>query len=49
MSGLGGGTLDVLDVDVPGLTGHRLVIAERIGHVPDGFPRDPAARKRSPW
>ena len=49
VTALGGGTLDVLDVDVPGLTGHRLVVAERTGSVPDDYPRDPAARKRSPW
>jgi len=49
MARLGGGTLDVLEIAVPGLTGHRLVVAERLGDLPDGFPRDPAARKRNPW
>ena len=49
MDALGGGTLEVLDVAVEGLPGHRLVIARRTGHVPDAYPRDPAARRRRPW
>jgi len=46
---LGGGTLEVHDVTVAGLTGHRLAIATRTGAVPDVYPRDPTARRRRPW
>lgn len=46
---LGGGTLEVLPVEVAGLDGHRLVVATARGHVPTDYPRDPAARKRRPW
>lgn len=46
---LGGGTLEVREVTVEGLTGHRLVIATRTGVVPGTYPRDPAARRRGPW
>ncbi len=46
---LGGGTLEMREVTVAGLTDHRLVIATRTGAVPDAYPRDPAARRRSPW
>jgi len=46
---LGGGTLVVRAVDIPGLDGHRLVVATPGGRVPAGYPRDPAARKRRPW
>jgi 16S rRNA (guanine527-N7)-methyltransferase len=48
---LGGGSLDVIDVDVPELAAHRLVVAARSvgGHVPDRYPRDPGQRRRRPW
>lgn len=46
---LGGGHIEVLAVDVPGLVGHQLVVATRMGAVPDAYPRDPGARKRRPW
>ncbi|MEO5885030.1 MAG: 16S rRNA (guanine(527)-N(7))-methyltransferase RsmG [Candidatus Limnocylindrales bacterium] len=49
---LGGGTIEVLDVArgaLPALAGHCLVVATRTGRVPDGYPRDPAIRKRRPW
>ena len=46
---LGGGTLEVHDVAVDGLPGHRLVVATRTGRVPDQYPRDAAARRRRPW
>ncbi len=46
---LGGGTIQVLDVGLPGLIGHCLLVATRTGQVPDGYPRDPGARKRRPW
>ena len=46
---LGGGTLDVVDVTVPGLEDHRLVVVTRRGRVPEMYPREPAARRRRPW
>ncbi len=51
VKGLGGGSVEVVDVDVRGLDGHRLVVATRppSGAVPDGYPRDPAVRRRQAW
>jgi 16S rRNA (guanine527-N7)-methyltransferase len=46
---LGGGDLELRDVPVPTLVGHRLAIVTRTGTVPAGYPRDPAARRRRPW
>jgi 16S rRNA (guanine527-N7)-methyltransferase len=46
---LGGGTFQVQDVALEGLRDHRLVVARPTGRVPDGYPRDPAARRRRPW
>ena len=46
---LGGGSLEVHDVVVGGLSGHKLVVATSAGRVPAGFPRDAAARRRRPW
>jgi 16S rRNA (guanine527-N7)-methyltransferase len=48
---LGGGSIEVVDVRVDGLRDHRLVVATRAskGRIPDGYPRDPAARRRRPW
>jgi 16S rRNA (guanine527-N7)-methyltransferase len=46
---LGGGTVEVRDVAVKDLPGHRLVVATRRGDVPAAYPRDPAARRRRPW
>jgi 16S rRNA G527 N7-methylase RsmG len=48
---LGGGHLEALEVGVAGLPGHRLVVATRAedGRIPDGYPRDPAQRRRRPW
>jgi 16S rRNA (guanine527-N7)-methyltransferase len=46
---LGGGSIASVEPDVPGLTGHRLVILTSRGRVPIAYPRDPAARKRRPW
>ena len=46
---LGGGTVETTDVAVTGLAGHRLVIITKTGATPEGFPRDPAVRRRSPW
>jgi 16S rRNA (guanine527-N7)-methyltransferase len=49
IAALGGGRLTVIDVNATGLPGHRLVVVEPTGPVPDAYPRDPAARKRRPW
>jgi 16S rRNA (guanine527-N7)-methyltransferase len=49
VDGLGGGAIEVHDVDVEGLPGHRLVTATRTGAVAAAYPRDPAARRRRPW
>jgi 16S rRNA (guanine527-N7)-methyltransferase len=49
LAALGGGTIDRVPVRVPGLAGHELVIATARGRAPDGYPRDPAVRKRRPW
>jgi 16S rRNA (guanine527-N7)-methyltransferase len=49
VAALGGGSQDVVSVDLPGLEGHRLVVATRGGTVPTRFPRDPRCRKRRPW
>ena len=48
---LGGGSVDVVDVPVRGLDGHRLVVATRGDDtsVPAAYPRDPAQRRRRPW
>ncbi len=46
---LGGGRPEVVDLPVPGADRHRLVIVSRRGPVPDGYPRDPATRRRRPW
>ena len=47
---LGGGSVRVVDVAVPGLDGHRLVaITRSTGTVPSAYPRDAAVRKRRPW
>ena len=46
---LGGGTIEVRDVAVDQLPGHRLVVATRTGRVPDAYPRDPGVRRRRPW
>jgi 16S rRNA (guanine527-N7)-methyltransferase len=50
LAALGGGAIEVIDVRVAGLAGHRLVVATRgDGPVPDAYPRQPAARRRRPW
>jgi 16S rRNA (guanine527-N7)-methyltransferase len=45
---LGGGDVEIRDVRVPGLEGHRLVIVTKGGQTPAEFPRDRAARRRRP-
>lgn len=49
VTAMGGGTLERIPVDVPGLDGHCLVIATAGGTAPLGYPRDPGIRKRRPW
>lgn len=49
IAALGRGSISIRDVTVPGLEGHRLVVATTRGDVPAGYPRDPATRKRRPW
>ena len=49
IAALGGGSLVVRPVDVPGLDGHRLVVATARGRVPSAYPRDPGVRSRRPW
>ena len=48
---LGGGEIEILDVELDGLDDHQLIVAARPpgGRVPDGYPRDPARRTRAPW
>ena len=46
---LGGGSLEVHDVAVPGLDDHRLIVATTRGTAPATYPRDPGTRKRRPW
>ncbi len=47
---LGDGDIEVVEVDVEGLPGHRLVVATRGDRpVPEAYPRDPAVRRRRPW
>jgi 16S rRNA (guanine527-N7)-methyltransferase len=46
---LGSGEVDVHDVRVRGLEGHRLVAVRKRGRTPEGWPRDPATRRRRPW
>lgn len=49
MVALGGGSLEVRPVEVPGLHQHCLVVATARGGVPSTYPRDPGIRKRRPW
>ena len=49
IAALGRGSISVRDVALPGLEGHRLIVATTRGDVPAGYPRDPATRKRRPW
>lgn len=49
LDALGGGSIEVRDVAVEGLDGHRLVVVTARGGVPSAYPRDPATRRRRPW
>jgi 16S rRNA (guanine527-N7)-methyltransferase len=46
---LGRGAISSHEVGVPGLEGHRLVLAEKRGPTPPGYPRDRGRRARSRW
>jgi 16S rRNA (guanine527-N7)-methyltransferase len=46
---LGRGTIGSHEVTVAGLEGHRLVVVEKRGPTPAGYPRDPGRRARSRW
>jgi 16S rRNA (guanine527-N7)-methyltransferase len=49
VAAMGGGGIEALPVPVRGLEGHRLVVVTKRGRTADGFPRDPAVRRRRPW
>lgn len=49
LAALGGGRPTTIPVDLPGIEEHVLVVVEKIGRTPIGYPRDPAVRKRQPW
>lgn len=46
---LGGGDVDVLEARPTGLEGHVLVVVTKLRPTPDGYPRDPAVRRRRGW
>lgn len=46
IAALGGGRPAVEPVTVPGLLDHVLVVVEKVGPTPPGYPRDPATRRR---
>jgi 16S rRNA (guanine527-N7)-methyltransferase len=46
IAALGGGRPRVEPVAVPGLLDHVLVVIEKVGPTPAGYPRDPATRRR---
>lgn len=49
VAAMGGGRVEALPVAVGGLEGHRLVVVTKRGRTADGYPRDPATRRRRPW
>jgi hypothetical protein len=49
MAAMGGGLIEAVPVPVEGLDVHRLVVITKRGRTADGFPRDPATRRRRPW
>lgn len=49
LAALGGGSLELHPIGVPGLDGHCLVVLTARGRAPNAYPRDPAARRRRPW
>jgi 16S rRNA (guanine527-N7)-methyltransferase len=46
---LGGGSLVTHPSALRQLPDHRLVVVTKTGPTPDGWPRDPAVRRRRPW
>jgi 16S rRNA (guanine527-N7)-methyltransferase len=49
LAGLGGGRIETRPIMVTGLDDHRLVVVSKRGRTADGYPRDPASRRRRPW
>jgi len=49
LQALGGGSMEGVPVEVPGLVGHVLVVVTRHGHVPSAYPREQSARRRRSW
>jgi 16S rRNA (guanine527-N7)-methyltransferase len=49
IAALGGGSVEIHEVAVPGLDDHRLIVATAHGAASATFPRDPGTRKRRPW
>jgi 16S rRNA (guanine527-N7)-methyltransferase len=45
----GGGEIELREVRLTGLDGHRLVILAKHGQTPAAYPRDPGARRNRPW
>ncbi len=48
LAALGAGTPQVVEVGVPGLEAHRLVVVPRDGPLDARFPREPSERRRRP-
>ena len=48
LEALRAGPVEVVEVGLPGLEAHRLVIVPRAGRIDARFPRDPAERRRRP-
>lgn len=48
LAALRAGRVTVLEVPVPGLEAHRLVVVPRAGAIDPRYPRDPAERRRHP-
>ncbi|HEX8025091.1 MAG TPA: 16S rRNA (guanine(527)-N(7))-methyltransferase RsmG [Candidatus Limnocylindrales bacterium] len=46
---LGRGSIELIDVGLDALPGHRLAVVEKRGPTPEGYPRDPGRRARSRW
>jgi 16S rRNA (guanine527-N7)-methyltransferase len=49
LAGLGGGRIETVPVAATGLAEHCLVVVTKRGRTAEGFPRDPASRRRRPW
>ncbi len=49
MTELGNGRIETIPVVARGLDQHRLVVVTKRNRTADGYPRDPATRRRRPW